>query len=92
MRLIKGILNPSRVPHDVKHLSCACTALTISCLLVYGLVFAKVRSHLIKLREIHSTRKRTLGWLQPGAHAQWQWSLCLDIGEVVGAQGKATVQ
>jgi hypothetical protein len=81
MFLKKGIQNPSRVPHDVNSFSSACAALATGGLLVCRLVFPKVRliygfhlTLLTKPRGILSTRKHTLGW-QPGAHAQWQWSL-----------------
>ena len=74
MCLKKWIQNPSSVPHDVNSLSLACAALATGGLLVCWLVFPKVRFHLTKRRGILSTRKHTLGW-QPGAHAQWQWSL-----------------
>jgi hypothetical protein len=45
--------------HDVISLSSACTALALSCLLVYP----KVRFHLTKLRGVHSIRTALSGCL-----------------------------
>jgi hypothetical protein len=110
MCLKKGIRNPSRVPHDVNSLSCACTALATGGSLVYRLVFPKVRrsgftrqsagESARSMRSMRSMRGGFMYYAHPGVAT---WSPCsvsavtlggnpLDIGVVVGEQGKATVR
>jgi hypothetical protein len=93
MCLIKGIRNPSSVPHDVNSLSRACAALALSGLLVGGLVFPKVGFHLTKRLGIHSTRSAPSGrLLEPrlsdSGHSELK---SMDKGVVVGTLGKVTV-